>query len=129
MPEGVSPIKLESVVLSVDEVEAIRLADKLGMYQADAAGKMNVSRQTFGRIVKSARRKVAEALVDGKTICIEGGNFDEKCAPFETESDGNCICLYCGYEQPHISGIPCRTESCPVCRKPLIRKGRCSSVD
>lgn len=129
MPEGVSPSKLENVVLSVDEVEAIRLADKLGMYQSDAASKMSVSRQTFGRIVKSARRKVAEALVDGKSICIEGGNFDEKCAQLQIESDGNCICLYCGYEQPHIDGIPCRTESCPQCNKPLIRKGRCSSVD
>lgn len=73
LPEGIPPSLLENVVLSFDEIEALRLADKLGLYQAVAAGKMNVSRQTFGRIIESARRKVAEALVEGKSICIEGG--------------------------------------------------------
>lgn len=129
LPEGVSPSRLQNVVLSVDEVESLRLADLEGMYHADAAEKMRVSRQTFGRIIRSARKKVAEALVGGKTICIEGGNIDRICDADESEEPAVCICLHCGYEQPHISGIPCRTAVCPHCGKLLIRKGRYSSVD
>lgn len=122
-------MKLKNVVLSVDEVEAMRLADMQGLYQAEAAEKMNVSRQTFGRIVQSARKKVAEALVEGKTICIEGGNIAQVCPGHPVEGENVCVCLYCGYEKPHIDGVPCRTELCPECKKPLIRKGRFSSVD
>jgi predicted DNA-binding protein (UPF0251 family) len=129
LPEGVAPARLENVVLSVDEVESLRLADFEGLYQADAAEKMKVSRQTFGRIIKSARRKVAEALVSGKTICIEGGNIDGSADACEADEHAVCICLHCGYEQPHIPGIPCRTAVCPTCNKLLIRKGRYSSVD
>ena len=62
------------VVLTLDEFEALRLADLEGLYQEDAAGRMAVSRPTFGRIVESARRKVAEALVLGKSMRIEGGS-------------------------------------------------------
>ena len=129
MPEGIPPARLQNVVLSVDEVEAMRLADMLGMYQAEAAEKMNVSRQTFGRIVQSARKKVAEALVEGKTICIEGGNIEHACRGGHAEGENICVCLWCGFEKPHIDGVPCRTELCPECHKPLIRKGRFSSVE
>lgn len=129
LPEGVSPSKLQHVVLSVDEVEALRLGDFEGMYQADAAEKMKVSRQTFGRIIKSARKKVADALVAGKIICIEGGNIDGVCPEGESALPGVCFCSQCGYEQPHIPGIPCRTAVCPHCDHMLARKGRFSSVD
>jgi hypothetical protein len=57
----------------MDELEAIRLADLEGMYQEDAAKKMNISRQTFGRIIESAHRKIADALTNGKALLIEGG--------------------------------------------------------
>lgn len=129
LPEGIPPAKLRNVVLSVDEVEAMRLADMLGLYQADAAEKMKVSRQTFGRIIQSARKKVAEALVEGKTICIEGGNIDHACPEHQADGENVCVCLYCGFEKPHVNGVPCRTELCPDCKKPLIRKGRFSSVE
>ncbi|NTU53846.1 MAG: DUF134 domain-containing protein [Chlorobiaceae bacterium] len=129
LPEGVPPSRLQNVVLSVDEVESLRLADFEGLYQADAAEKMKVSRQTFGRIIKSARKKVAEALVGGKTICIEGGNINGSCSTGESQEPALCICLHCGHEQPHVPGIPCRTAVCPHCNKALIRKGRYSSVD
>ena len=66
---------LEEVVLTIDEFEAVRLADLEGLYQEQAAEKMNVSRQTFGRIIESARKKVAEALVQGKALKIGGGEF------------------------------------------------------
>lgn len=129
LPEGVPPARLQNVVLSVDEVEALRLADLEGMYHADAADKMKVSRQTFGRIIKSARKKVADALVGGKTICIEGGKITGSCVTGESAEPAVCICLHCGYEQPHVPGVPCRTANCPQCGKMLIRKGRHSSVD
>jgi predicted DNA-binding protein (UPF0251 family) len=67
---------LEEIVLSVDEFEAIRLADLENLYQELAAEKMSVSRQTFGRIIGSAHQKVAEALVRGKALKIDGGAIE-----------------------------------------------------
>ncbi len=75
---------LEAVELAADELEAIRLADFEGLYQEQAAEQMGVSRQTFGLIVTRAHKKVAEALTQGKAICVEGGN-----APVITEQPGN----------------------------------------
>jgi predicted DNA-binding protein (UPF0251 family) len=61
------------VILGLDELEAIRLADLECLYQQAAARRMGVSRQTFGRIVESGRRKVAEAIVERKCLRIEEG--------------------------------------------------------
>jgi len=61
------------LVLTIDELESIRLADLEGLDQAEAAARMHVSRPTFGRIVGGARRKVAEALVQGRGISVGGG--------------------------------------------------------
>ncbi|ABL65050.1 DUF134 domain-containing protein [Chlorobium phaeobacteroides] len=127
-PDGISLDKLQSVILSVDELEALRLADKLGLYQATAAERMKVSRQTFGRIIESAHRKVAEAIIEGKSICIEGGTVQQICGSDVADVVAPCVCLHCGYEEPHLEGVPCRTHICPECSSPLIRKGRCSSV-
>ena len=66
---------LELVTLTFDEIEALRLGDLEGLYQEQAAEKMNVSRQTFGRIIDSAHKKIADALVNGKALSIEGGNI------------------------------------------------------
>jgi predicted DNA-binding protein (UPF0251 family) len=74
-PQGVPLRVLEQVNLTVDEIEAIRLVDMEGMYQAQAAQKMNISRQTLGRIIESAHKKIADALVNGKALSIEGGTF------------------------------------------------------
>ena len=65
--------KLQAVRLSLDEFEAIRLADLEELKQVDAARLMHVSRPTFSRIVASARKKVADGLVNIKVIRIEGG--------------------------------------------------------
>jgi len=65
--------QLEEVVMTLDEFEAIRLADLEGHYQEKAAETMHVSRPTFSRIVESAHRKIADALVHGKALRIEGG--------------------------------------------------------
>lgn len=72
-PRGISLLELEEIILTFDEYEALRLADLDGLYQEDAAVRMNISRATFGRIVESAHRKVADALINGKAIKIEGG--------------------------------------------------------
>ncbi len=61
---------LEESILGLDEFEALRLADLEGLYHADAAARMGVSRATFGRILANARRIVADALVGGKAIGI-----------------------------------------------------------
>jgi uncharacterized protein len=65
--------KLQGVVLSIDEFEAMRLACLEEMKQADAAKLMKISRPTFSRIAASACRKVTDALVNIKAIRIEGG--------------------------------------------------------
>ena len=75
-PRGIPLSMLDEVILTVDEFEAIRLADLENLYQEQAAEKMNVSRQTFGRIIDSAHKKVADALVKGKALKIEGGEFE-----------------------------------------------------
>jgi predicted DNA-binding protein (UPF0251 family)/predicted Fe-Mo cluster-binding NifX family protein len=72
-PAGIPARELEETNLSLDELEALRLADYVGLYQEAAALRMGVSRQTFGRIVESARRKVAEALIEGRALRIGGG--------------------------------------------------------
>lgn len=70
-PRGIPLINLEEVCLSLDELEAIRLADYEGLYHEQAAEKMKISRPTFGRILGEARRKLAETLVEGKALRIE----------------------------------------------------------
>ncbi len=65
--------KVESVFLTLDEFEALRLADLEEMKQVDAAKMLNISRPTFSRIVGSARKKIADGLVNIKAIRIEGG--------------------------------------------------------
>lgn len=72
-PTGMRGCDLEEVLLSLDEFEALRLADLEGLYQELAAEQLGVSRQTFGNIVKSARAKVADCLVNTKKLKIEGG--------------------------------------------------------
>lgn len=75
-PAGVPMRILEQVELGFDELEAVRLTCLEGMYQAEAAEKMNISRQTLGRILESAHKKIADALVNGKAVKIEGGNVN-----------------------------------------------------
>ena len=72
-PVGMAGVAQPAVVLGLDEFEAIRLADLEGLYQEQAAEKLHVSRQTFGRIIEAARKKVAQALIEGRPLQIEGG--------------------------------------------------------
>ena len=72
-PRGIPISQLEEMVLNLDEYEAIRLADYEQLYQTDAATRMNISRQTFGRIIEAAHKKIADVLINGKALKIEGG--------------------------------------------------------
>jgi len=74
-PRGIPLRALEEVTLAVEELEALRLADLEGMEQMAGAEQMEVSRPTFARVLASARKKVADALVNGKALRIEGGVF------------------------------------------------------
>lgn len=74
-PRGIPARELEGVVLPVEGLEALRLSDLEKLDQETAAGRMNVSRQTFGRVLAEARETVAEALVMGKMIRIHGGSY------------------------------------------------------
>lgn len=75
-PAGIPARKLQKVSLTVDELEALRLADYEGLYHEQAAKMMNISRQTFGRIVSKARSRVATALIEGQVLKIGGGVFE-----------------------------------------------------
>lgn len=107
-PRGIPLSALQEVILTVDEFEALRLADLEGLYQEHAAERMRISRQTFGRIIDSAHRKVADALIQGKVLKIEGGDF-------EMAEIRKFRCADCqhAWELPYGTGRP---ESCPSCK-------------
>ena len=107
-PEGTISSYPEEVLLNLDEYESLRLADLEGLYQEQAASRMNVSRQTFGRIIEAARRKVADVLVNGKTLRIEGGPVSSK--PGETTRCPRCH---------HSLGLRNSRDGtiCPYCKK------------
>jgi predicted DNA-binding protein (UPF0251 family)/predicted Fe-Mo cluster-binding NifX family protein len=72
-PAGIPLRELEENLITIDEIEAIRLKDIEDLEQKDGATKMDISRATFQRILESARKKIADALLNGKAIKIEGG--------------------------------------------------------
>lgn len=89
------------MVLGLDELEAVRLADLEGLYHEEAGKQMGVSRATFGRIVQNARKKIALALVEGKALHIEGGPIDVMSA--------RSRCQRCSRKL--------RQGDCPFCKK------------
>ena len=112
-PAGIPLQVLEEVCLSVEEAEAIRLKDLGGLEQEDCAQKMNISRPTFQRLLGSARQKIADALLEGKAIRIEGGKFELALRRFH--------CLE-GHEwdvpfEAMLAGHP---RFCPTCNNPKV---------
>jgi predicted DNA-binding protein (UPF0251 family) len=69
-PRGIPLLELETILLEIDEIESLRLADLLSLSHEEAASRMQISRATFGRILKSARNKTATAILGGKAIEI-----------------------------------------------------------
>ena len=109
-PRGIPMIDLEEVCLTVDQREAIRLSDLLGMSHEDAGRRMGVSRATFGRIIQRARNAVADALINGKAINVEGGSY----RIINKERLFHCTNCNLEWEEPFGSGMPKR---CPACRE------------
>ena len=109
-PRGIPMIDLEEVCLTVDQREAIRLSDLLGMSHEDAGRRMGVSRATFGRIIQRARNAVADALINGKAINVEGGNYriSSKARVF------HCVSCNFEWEAPFGRGRP---TCCPSCEE------------
>lgn len=105
-PQGIPAQGLEEIVLSPDQLEAIRLADLEGLYQDQAAERMGVSRATFGRIVAEAHKKIADALVNGKMLKIG----DESVEP----GAWDLACPVCGKVRQSVEPVPEGTH-CPEC--------------
>lgn len=77
-PAGVSTRLLKHITMTLDEHEAIRLADYRELEHLEASQKMNISRPTFTRLINQARHKISQALIEGSVLIIEGGNIDFK---------------------------------------------------
>jgi len=101
------------VVLAVEELEALRLADLERKTQEEAAGDMRISRQTFGRVVESARSKVADALASWKSILIQGGTYEMEKRGFK--------CANCGHVWEVPFGTP-RPDECPECNSVKLHR-------
>jgi len=74
-PLGVKGRQLEQILLTLDEFEAFRLADNVGLSHAEAAEEMCISRSTFTRLIEKARKKIADFIIQGKLLVIDGGNI------------------------------------------------------
>ncbi len=74
-PMGVRGRNLEQILLTLDEFEALRLADFIELTHAEAADEMEISRSTFTRLIEKARKKIADFLIQGKLLTIEGGSI------------------------------------------------------
>ena len=107
-PRGIPLIDLAEVQITIDEYEALRLSDLMDMSYEEAANSMGVSRATFGRIVRRARKTVADALINGKAIIIQGGNYRI------IDENRIFICNKCNnkWTEPRGTGRP---ENCPSC--------------
>lgn len=112
-PRGIPVTELDEVILKLDELEAIRLADIESLYHEKAAKKMKVSRQTFDRILLKARAIIADAIVNGKAIKIEGGNIMGNERKFQCSDCSHTWALVYGTGKP---------DGCPGCKSKNIHR-------
>ena len=121
-PAGIPLRDLEEICLSVEEAEAIRLKDLEGLEQEQGAERMNISRPTFQRILASARRKIADALLNGKAVRIGGGNFEVAARRFQCTNGHE-------WEVPFEVATSTPAQLCPTCSMASITPppppGRC----
>ena len=105
IPMGFYASDLDTIYLSIEEYESIRLKDYLGLSQLESSEHMGVSRPTLTRIYEKARKKIAEALCEGKQVLIQGGNIvylekwfrcDNCGSKFNTKGKNNEDCPLCG---------------------------------
>lgn len=88
VPSNNEVAEFQENILKLEELEAIRLKDLEGLEQEECARRMEVSRPTFQRILLSAREKLADSLINGKIIHIEGGNFTRNICPIKCQDCG-----------------------------------------
>jgi uncharacterized protein len=125
------PLDLENaVLLELDEYESLKLMDFDGLIHEQAATKMQVSRPTLSRIYENARKKIAKAFVEGKTILIQGGTVSSdqnifRCSQcgqhfaIENERDESSFkCPFCSSDQV-VNIQQCFIKGCGCCRKCL----------
>ncbi len=122
-PAGMPAASLDEVELTLEEYEAIRLADHEGLYQEQAAERMGVSRQTFGRAIEKARAKVAKALVLGLVLRIQISQDEAATLPQVREF----LCGACGHgwQEPFGTGKP---AGCPACRSNIFHRVGCAGT-
>jgi predicted DNA-binding protein (UPF0251 family) len=113
--------ELEEIDLGLDELEAMRLVDLDGLYHAEAAERMGVSRPTLTRMIDSARHKVADALVSGKAITVKGGNV-------VVGDMRGFQCAGCGHHWELAHDVR-RPDSCPNCGSRGIKRWGDRPVD
>jgi len=108
-PVGIPVSALQGICLSIAELESIRLKDLEGLEQEECAQQMRISRPTFHRLLEVARKKLADALINGKAIQIEGGNFELPQRRFRCGNDGH------EWNVPFEAMAKRLPLSCPVC--------------
>jgi uncharacterized protein len=108
-PRGIPMSLLEEVILTIDECEALRLADLEAYSQDKAAVKMKISRATFGRVVEKARKTVVDGLVHGKAIRIEGGHY-------QIGKISKYSCNNCKRNCPFPVSRDLKKKNCPYCK-------------
>ena len=117
-PRGIPMSSLEENILTVDELETIRLKNYKRLDQTKCAKKMKVSQSTFQRILCLANQKIADALINGKAIKIEGGVIK-----MNNEGKRKFKCEKCKYEWEEEFGVGKRSAmSCPKCKSEEIHR-------
>lgn len=102
----------QAVVMNLEEYEALRLIDYENHIHEQAAGTMNISRPTFTRIYESARKKLAKALVEGRSLLIEGGDVAIQAAHWYCES--------CLHKFSTVNTIKAEDLVCPQCNSQTL---------
>lgn len=142
-PAGVMLRMLQENIITRDELEVIRLIDYEKIEQEKAGKKMKISQPTLSRLLTSARKKIADALINGKAIKIQGGVFEMvqprgrglgrgrgqglgiggrgRMGGVAAGPGGECVCPNCGYREPQIRGSPCMNKKCPKCGTKMTR--------
>lgn len=109
-PIGVRGQHLKQIILTLDEFEAFRLADQLGFSHAMAAEEMEISRSTFSRLIEKARKKIADFLIHGRLLTIDGGSVHFRVNIIQCQECKNLFKMNLGQE----------VTACPACHSTKI---------